>query len=405
MGVPDVTVSATSFIDSPFLWVLLMSVAVLAASLLVRVVPVIRASLAAVESNRRVSIDGLRGFLGLSVFIHHAAITWFFLQGRAWGPPPSRAIVHAGQTSLALFFMITAFLFWGRMLERRDRMDWAGFITARLFRLYPVYLVMLALIVTATFVTAAVHRTHGPVAVPLIGWLTMFGTGDMNGVPRTTLMVAGVTWSLRYEWLFYLALPLLGLVFARTRQPLAAGLSVAAILAVIFVLHARYSAGIALSFAGGIAAAYYVRRPRLVQAAAGTAPALAALAALLAVIVLLPTAYTWQATLGLTVFFTVVASGNDLWGLLRRPGLLWLGDITYSIYLLHGFVLWVVFQAWLPGIAGQPGLFLGLVVLIDIAIVAVATLTFLAVERPGILLGRHVYRRLGQRAAPAATPR
>ena len=51
-------------------------------------------------------------------------------------------MLHLGQTSVALFFMITAFLFWGRVLAQGERMDWPAMLFARLYRLYPVYLLM-----------------------------------------------------------------------------------------------------------------------------------------------------------------------------------------------------------------------------------------------------------------------
>jgi peptidoglycan/LPS O-acetylase OafA/YrhL len=41
---------------------------------------------------------------------------------------------------------------------------------------------------------------------------TVLGGPDINMVERTTLILAGVTWSLPYEWMFYLLLPLLFLM-------------------------------------------------------------------------------------------------------------------------------------------------------------------------------------------------
>lgn len=90
----------------------------------------------------------------------------------------------------------------------------------------------------------------------------------------------------------------------------------------------------------------------------------------------------------------VIASGNDLWGLLRLRGLLWLGDITYSIYLLHGFLLWLVFQWFLPRpLASRATVFLGLAIVIDVTLVLVSSAVFLTIERPAILLGKRLLRR------------
>jgi peptidoglycan/LPS O-acetylase OafA/YrhL len=392
-------------IDGPLLWLLLISVAFLVATVLVRRLPLIRGALAAVETGRRVSIDGLRGLLGVSVFVHHTVVTWFFLLTGQWVPPPSRFIGHAGYTSVALFFMITAFLFWHRMLERREQIDWGSYIVGRLFRLYPAYLLMLMLVLVASFVAARAHGTHGPVIAPLWDWLgfTMFGTPDFWGKPATGQIMAWVTWSLRYEWIFYLSLPLLGFLVVRTKQPLAAALSAVGVLAVLYELNfGTFIIPVARVFLGGVVAAYWVRHPLLVKAARSTLAGLVAISALVTVVVTQITPFTLTATLGLSVFFVVIASGNDLWGLLRRPGLLWLGDITYSIYLLHGFFLWVIFEAWWPGIIHHnAGFYLGVAMLIDIAVILASTAAFLLIERPCIEFGRRLYRHGRQRFVPA----
>ena len=48
-----------------------------------------------------------------------------------------------------------------------------------------------------------------------ISWLCFGipGLPDLNQAVETNLMNAGVIWSLKYEWLFYFALPVFGLVF------------------------------------------------------------------------------------------------------------------------------------------------------------------------------------------------
>ena len=402
---------ATRLIDSPLIAVLLIGVALAVATILARTSAAIRRTLSHVETHRQTSIDGLRGFLGISVFVHHTVITWFFLHGSPWQLPPSRFVVHLGQTSVALFFMITAFLFWGRVLDRGSRIDWTEFLILRLYRLYPVYLLMLALLLTTALAAATLSRppTSGPVAGPLLDWVlfTLFTTPNLGGLPDTGLLVAWVTWSLRYEWLFYLALPMIGFLTGRSRQPVAALVSAAVVALILQRLHWQtFSPRILLPFAGGIAAAHWVRAPRL--AALGRIPVAGAvaIAALAGVVTLLPGAYSWQATAGLTVFFLVIASGHSLWGLLRLPGLLWLGDITYSIYLLHGLFLWVVLQWFLPrALAASPSVFLGSTVMIDAVLIPVCSVVFMTIERPGILLGkRHVSRLRSAFAVSAGKP-
>jgi peptidoglycan/LPS O-acetylase OafA/YrhL len=312
--------------------------------------------------------------------------------------------VHLGQTSVALFFMITAFLFWGRVLSRRNSLDWTEFLVSRLFRLYPAYLVMLGLLLAASYGFTAPGQRDGSGLWPqLRTWLlfTMFGAPNLNGQADTSLVVAGVTWSLPYEWLFYLALPALAFATGRVRKPIAASVSTTAVIAVFYCWrwYNPFDRNILLSFIGGIVAAYWVRSPALRDIGSRRGAGYVAIGALLAVVWLMPTAYRWPSTLGLTVFFVVIASGHDLWGVLRLPGLLWLGDISYSVYLLHSAVLWTVFQHGLPrALALSAPVYIATSIINDIVLVLIASAVFLGVERPAILAGKRWYQRLSRSA-------
>ena len=148
-------------------------------------------------------IDGLRGLLAFGVFVHHASIWYFFLQSGRWVVPESRLYTHLGQTTVSLFFMITGFLFFGKLLQSRARpIDWLRLYVSRCLRILPLYL----LVMVAGAVMIALIRHSGwvlPLAPP---W---------NEKSLTGLFTAGVTWTLSYEWKFYYALPLWALLFGR----------------------------------------------------------------------------------------------------------------------------------------------------------------------------------------------
>ncbi len=61
--------------------------------------------------NRVATLDGLRGFLALAVFFHHAAIYHRFLLDGVWALPPSRFYALLGPVGVSVFFMITGYLF------------------------------------------------------------------------------------------------------------------------------------------------------------------------------------------------------------------------------------------------------------------------------------------------------
>ncbi|WP_229689124.1 hypothetical protein [Puia dinghuensis] len=56
------------------------------------------------------SIDGLRGFLALFLFIHHATLWYYMSQRHQWGLIPHPLFDHFGSTSVAFFFYDHRFL-------------------------------------------------------------------------------------------------------------------------------------------------------------------------------------------------------------------------------------------------------------------------------------------------------
>jgi peptidoglycan/LPS O-acetylase OafA/YrhL len=61
-------------------------------------------------------------------------------------------------------------------------------------------------------------------------------------------------------------------------------------------------------------------------------------------IALFPLTYGFAPFVLLTMFFCIVAAGNDLFGLLTRPAARKLGEMAYSIYMLHGLILYATFD-------------------------------------------------------------
>jgi peptidoglycan/LPS O-acetylase OafA/YrhL len=302
----------------------------------------------AAAQDRFISIDGLRGYLAFFVFLHHSAIWYFYLRTGRWEAPSSRLFGHFGQVSVALFFMITSFLFFSKLLGARSKpIDWTRLYVSRVLRLTPLYLFAMALL--AVVVAQLSHfALQEPPAQLLLGaarWLTftVVGGPPLNGIAETSTIIAMVTWSLSYEWLFYLSLPLLAL-FVRIAPPRSyLVLSVASVVGFSFL---RPAAPYLLAFLGGIAAAVAVRVPQITKLLRGPVGALVAVGSLAIVCCLFPITDRIEAGAlpFLALAFVIVAAGNDLLGLLRAPVSRQLGEMAYSIYLLHGFVLFLVFK-------------------------------------------------------------
>lgn len=388
----------------------LYGVAIAAASLVLRALPPAVAAGTDGGGKRFAAIDGLRGLLAYGVFIHHGVITWNWLHTGRWALPEERLFIHLGQSSVALFFMVTSFLFWTKILDARTPIDWVGFLLARVYRLYPVYLlVWVSAVVIALASTGFVPVVDGAGLLrSILDWAS-FKTPPVNGMENAGQIVAYATWSLRYELLFYAALPGLAGLFARWRRPATlVGSTLAGSLAgtlAVFLYFRGFSPAILACFAGGFAAAHWVRRP--VLAAFGRSPpgAVVALAALAGTVALFDTAYAPLPILGLSVVFIAVASGQDFRSALVARPVRWLGEVSYPVYLLHGILLWLMLagNAALPAaVPGSGFLYAAALALIGALLVVVSSLVHLTVERPGIALGRAHLSRLRQASARRA---
>ena len=298
-------------------------------------------------TGRYASLDGLRGYLACGVVIHHAAVWYFFLRNGKWEAPPSRFYTNIGQVSVDFFFMITAFLFSLKILRgRSEPVKWPELYLSRVLRLAPLYFFsMLLLFLTVGILTGFhLHESAGLLARNVVRWcsFSIYGEPDLNALPMTKIINAGVAWTLPLEWMFYGALPLLAVLVGSRAVP--KNFLIGSLLVVGWMLHlARTDLHLA-AFGGGILAGLLVHfelTPRWLRGISGSIVAAAALAL----------AFVWgadafqeRAVALLTIAFVIIASGNTFFGVLAWPCSRFLGEFTYSIYLLHGLILFWLFH-------------------------------------------------------------
>jgi peptidoglycan/LPS O-acetylase OafA/YrhL len=348
-----------------------------------------RVMAAPAETGRYASIDGLRGYLALGVFMHHSAIWYFYLRHGRWEVPPSALYTHLGQSSVALFFMITAFLFWSRLLETRQQgLDWGRLYLSRALRLAPLYLFATVCMGLAVIVLSHGERREGwgPLFRQTLTWIffAVKGQPNINGEKETGLITAGVTWSLGWEWLLYAALPLMSWLLGH-RPP--RRWLIASLLGIATLQVGRHIAWHLLSFVGGMLAAWLVRQPLVRTWAAHPAASIVALACIGLTVMGYPSPYALTPLACLSMAFTLIAAGSSIFGLLRWPISRLMGEWAYSVYLLHGLLLFTAFQ-WGVGRdfaarlspAGHWGLISALTPLLLVA----CSLTFRFIERPAM---------------------
>jgi peptidoglycan/LPS O-acetylase OafA/YrhL len=341
------------------------------------------------ESGRFASVDGLRGFLALGVFIQHAAIWYHYSRTGAWDLPPSHLFRHLGQTSVGLFFMITALLFTRKVMQRREQpMDWTGLFVGRALRLWPLYLVVVGAALLVVLVAGGPHLKEpvGALLSHLFSWVmfTFNGNPDVNAFANTSKIVAGVTWTLPYEWLFYIALPLLAVPLRGERNKWLLAASLAGCLVLAHEIPKFHLTKLAF-FAGGMAAAFCVEIEAIARRLRGVAGSVLTLGSLAAVLVFFDTAYRLPVAALLTLAFIPLVCGNTLFGLLVRPTTRTLGELTYGLYLWHGIVLYLLYRHALPDVTTLTPVQHWLVAAaITPFLLLLCYVTYRFVERPGI---------------------
>jgi peptidoglycan/LPS O-acetylase OafA/YrhL len=349
-------------------------------------------------AERFAPIEGLRGYLALCVFLSHGCLWYFYLRSGAWVPPPSQLYTHMGESSVVFFFMITAFLFCSKLMDAKyaTTADWTRFFLSRLMRLGPLYLVVMIAMFSIVGVLSkgSMREPAALLAKHTAEWLafTVLGGPDVNRVTGTAVITAGVTWSLPYELAFYCTLPVLALVLRRV-PPLrfiVFGLGAGAGFA--YLNPSPYKLA---GFIGGILASFAVRSAFFREHAAKPLSSLIVIGSVAAAVAIYPTAYELGPLILLSIAFALIASGNDLFGILVHPLSRTLGRMAYGIYLMHGIVLFLTFR-FAVGLDAAKSLspiqHWTLVIGVTPVLLAICHASFRLIEYPGMRSTDGIYR-------------
>jgi peptidoglycan/LPS O-acetylase OafA/YrhL len=347
------------------------------------------------SAGRAETIDGLRGFLSIGVFVHHFSMMRGYLKDGVWVLPPSGVYTLLGQSSVALFFMITGFLFWGKLVDTNGAPGWARLYIGRVFRIGPLYLVVIAVMIGIVFAkTGFEMEVSWRALTSTIGtWLCLGmlpGHPDINGYLNTRVIIAGVTWTLHFEWLFYVALLPMS-IFAKSRQHLLFAVLGYALCLTGTAIASRTLFIFGSLFFAGMTAASLCRTYDL-RALRGRIATIVPVIALGVVLLAFDDGYSVIPIVLLTVFFIFVASGNSLLGMLLTPSAYRLGCISYSVYLMQGLLITIAFFE--PSVRlfalASPLQYWGLSLVTIFALLLCSAATYVGIEKPGIALNHRV---------------
>lgn len=289
------------------------------------------------------TIEGIRGYLAYFVFLHHLYIWYFYLHNGSWEEPQSNIFNHFGKTSVAFFFMITSFLFTNKLLDKKE-IDWKNFYKKRFLRLFPLYCFSIF-----TLILIVMYLSHFNLNISFgrfidqsLHWLafTYIGTSNINNINNTFIIIAGVAWSLTYEILFYAFIPFLGLLFRKKVNFIT--LLLCSIVIILFIVKTEtiYTILFWNFFYGIVASLLQKFYKQKIDLKSNTFFAIAILLMIFSVYSFHSSENFISITLQAIVFIIIIY-GNNFWGVLVNKQSQIFGQISYSIYLLHGIVLFI----------------------------------------------------------------
>jgi|GEM_PF-1500709 hypothetical protein len=315
-------------------------------------------------------LDGLRGMLACAVISHHFYYTYGWRELGGWGKNGTLMIVNLGAISVSLFFLMSAYLHLLKIC-RSPEINWLEFYIARIKRIYPLYIAVFLLVLAIGFLTKPVHIQDTTAFLNFtIKWLLFQNVNFQN---ITHLMIAGVQWTLVYEWAVYAILPLIHMIYHRK---------------INFQAAAWIAIGLAYWVIGYHSDLQYywlfiLAIPVLILAK----PIQGCLKhyPVIVHIIMLPLTYylffktigySWEQRILLAIWFAFVAHGYSFANLLNHKGLVKLGDLSYAIYLVHGLVLFMWFGV-LEMFIFKQGNFVGYVWHLPVIYVMAITLAYL----------------------------
>ncbi len=366
-------------------------------------------------------LEGLRGLLALWVVTAHA-FCWVGWADLVPTGPFRNLWLHFAhaQVAVGLFIVLSGFAIWNLLASRSQ--SWSVFMTGRVFRIYPVFLIALALGIVSAFFQRVLQTSlpwaddsyfptlrsvsqseESALASHILAHLFLLnGAIPSNWLSGSAGSIIAPAWSLSLEWQFYLVAPIL---FAMRRYGFVlvalAGLSLLAAphLGQFSNPQAAFLPVQLPLFSLGIACAEIWRRTDPSQPALRLPLLIGSLA------VVGGAALTRWSFPVVLLWFPLFGTAAGWWDWIRPSRWIraplnagpiqWLGALSYPLYLIHWpcliltiRMLFLIRPDWQPG----PLLACLLVTYLPLSLLAAWAL-HRWIELPGMALGRRILER------------
>ena len=294
------------------------------------------------------SMEGMRGFaVFLVCLVHYMTLVRPWIAGQQCLLTIGWATHAVGNVGVDLFFVLSGYLIYGTLLARPQ--GFRRFILRRIRRIYPAFIAVFALyVILSQYIPSESKIPSGSGGVIYLIQNLLLLPGIFPIEPMIT-----VTWSLSYEMFYYLAIPVVIEVLNLRKRSSAWRVYLFTTASILFALYCAICSGPVrlLMFIAGILLyevlnGYRVSSPSDIMGAVALCIGLSS--------TLLPVAGTSGTAVKLAILFVsffvfclACFRNNGTWlaSAFTWTPLRWLGNMSYSYYLLHGLVLKAVFYA------------------------------------------------------------
>jgi exopolysaccharide production protein ExoZ len=351
------------------------------------------------RSKAIVSMEGIRGFAVFLVFlVHYVTLIDPWLTKSSTTKIISTHMRSIGNIGVDLFFVLSGYLIYGMLI--RKKIPFRYYIVRRIQRIYPTFTFVFVIYLFLSLAFPSESKIPNGLYGLLFVIQNYFLLPGLFDIPA----IITVAWSLSYEFFYYLFIPLLiGLLRLREwRWEARAALFFCASI-ILFAYFASYGGHIRLlMFISGILLFEVTEHNKIDKVPPIGIPALVLAIASVILLNAFRANGWWQYALLFVLFFVFCLDCFSSDGLASKifkfSPMRWLGNMSYSYYLIHGLTLKFVFillaTVYAPHEADDWVFWVGLPVAFIVTLIPSAFL-FVFIEKP---------YSLGYKTAPVMVP-
>lgn len=291
-----------------------------------------------IENSKFNNVDGLRSFLALFVVFNHYMNSYNYFTTGEWSSQELALFSLFGSIGVGMFFLITGFLFGFKLFK--EKFNIKDFFISRIRRIIPLYIFSVFLVIFVVFYINDFNINQN-IQNLVISISTWFSFNFVDFLPinndNRVFSIQSVYWTLKWEWIFYFSLPML--FFIKTKLFKNKFVFIILLLLVTFLLKLTFVFIFLLGILSAIIHLENIQINKMILNIVG-------LISIAIVFYKYNSVYASLPSFLLFLFFLSIVISNNLSFLLNLKIVRFFGTISYSIYILHNILLFLVFYIY-----------------------------------------------------------